>query len=67
MESKHLLETLTRREVAELLHVTKQTVINYTNSGLLKSYKMGRRVLYLKEEVLAVIKEQQVFRYRRCS
>jgi excisionase family DNA binding protein len=67
MESKHLLETLTRREVAELLHVTKQTVINYTNSGLLKSYKMGRRVLYLKEEVLAVIKEQQVFRYRHCG
>ena len=67
MESKQLLETLTRREVAELLHVTKQTVINYTNSGLLKSYKMGRRVLYLKEEVLAVIKEQQVFRYRHCG
>jgi excisionase family DNA binding protein len=67
MESKHLLETLTRREVAELLHVTKQTVINYTNSGLLKSYKMGRRVLYLKEEVLAVIKAQQVFRYRHCG
>ena len=67
MESKHLLETLTRREVAELLHVTKQTVINYTKSGLLKSYKMGRRVLYLKEEVLAVIKEQQVYRYKHCS
>ena len=61
------METITRREVAELLHVTTQTVINYTNSGLLKSYKMGRRVLYLKEEVLAVIKDQEVFRYRRCS
>jgi excisionase family DNA binding protein len=60
-------ETLTRKDVAELLHVTKQTVINYTKSGLLRSYKMGRRVLYLKDEVLAVIKEQQVYRYKHCS
>ena len=67
MESKKLLETLTRREVAELLHVTTQTVINYTKKGILKSYKVGRRVLYLKEEIIAVIKEQVVFRYKHCS
>ena len=67
MDSQKLLETLTRREVAELLHVTKQTVINYTKKGMLKSYKVGRRVLYLKDEVVAVIKEQVVFRYKHCS
>lgn len=61
------METLNRREVAELLHVTTQTVINYTKKGILKSYKVGRRVLYLKEEVVAVIKEQVVFRYKHCS
>ena len=61
------METLNRREVAELLHVTTQTVINYTKKGVLKSYKVGRRVLYLKEEVVAVIKEQVVFRYKHCS
>ncbi len=61
------METLNRREVAELLHVTTQTVINYTKKGILKSYKVGRRVLYLKEEVVAVIKEQMVFRYKHCS
>lgn len=60
-------ETLTRKDVAELLHVTTQTVINYTKNGLLKSYKLGRRVLYLKDEVLAIIKEQQVYRYKHCS
>ena len=60
-------EILTRKDVAELLHVTRQTVINYTKKGLLKSYKLGRRVLYLKDEVLAVIKEQQVYRYKHCS
>ena len=60
-------ETLTRKDVAELLHVTTQTVINYTKNGLLKSYNLGRRVLYLKDEVLAVIKEQQVYRYKHCS
>lgn len=67
MDSQKLLETLTRREVAELLHVTTQTVINYTKKGILKSYKVGRRVLYLKEEIVAVIKEQVVFRYKHCS
>ena len=61
------METLNRREVAELLHVTTQTVINYTKKGILKSYKVGRRVLYLKEEIIAVIKEQVVFRYKHCS
>lgn len=61
------METLNRREVAALLHVTTQTVINYTKKGILKSYKVGRRVLYLKEEVVAVIKEQVVFRYKHCS
>ena len=67
MQTKKQKETLTRKDVAELLHVTTQTVINYTKNGLLKSYKLGRRVLYLKDEVLAVIKEQQVYRYKHCS
>lgn len=67
MQTEKQKETLTRKDVAELLHVTTQTVINYTKKGLLKSYKLGRRVLYLKDEVLAVIKEQQVYRYKHCS
>lgn len=67
MQTEKQKETLTRKDVAELLHVTTQTVINYTKNGLLKSYKLGRRVLYLKDEVLAVIKEQQVYRYKHCS
>ena len=67
MQTEKQKETLTRKDVAELLHVTTQTVINYPKNGLLKSYKLGRRVLYLKDEVLAVIKEQQVYRYKHCS
>ena len=67
MQTEKQKETLTRKDVAELLHVTTQTVINYTKNGLLKSYKLGRRVLFLKDEVLAVIKEQQVYRYKHCS
>lgn len=42
MQSEKQKETLTRKDVAELLHVTTQTVINYTKNGLLKSYKLGR-------------------------
>lgn len=46
---------ITRKEVADYLKVSVQSVINYTNRGLLASYKIGRRVLYNEAEVIAAI------------
>lgn len=58
---------LTRQETADMLHVTVQTIINYTNRGLLSVHKIGRRVLYNLEEVMAAVQSEQVKRYQHES
>lgn len=58
---------ITRKEVANYLKVSVQSVINYTNSGLLTSYKIGRRVLYNEAEVIAAIQSCVVKRYQHES
>ena len=55
---------ITREKVAEYLKVSIQTVINYTNRGLLVAHKIGRRVLYNEEEVRAAIQSCAVKRYQ---
>ena len=42
---------ITRKEVASLLKVSLPTLHDWTKLGWLKSYKIGNRVLYKKDEV----------------
>lgn len=42
---------ITRKEAAAMLCVTLPTLQSYTMSGKLQGYRMGRRVLYKREEV----------------
>ena len=42
---------LSRKEVAELLKISLVTLNEYSKLGWLKSYKIGKRVLYKKDEV----------------
>lgn len=58
---------ITRDKVAEYLKVSIQTVINYTNKGLLIAHKIGRRVLYNEDEVKAAIQSCAVKRYQHES
>lgn len=58
---------ITRKEVADYLNVSVQSVINYTNRGLLTSYKIGRRVLYNEAEVIAALQSCAVKRYQHES
>lgn len=58
---------ITRKEVADYLKVSVQSVINYTNRGLLTSYKIGRRILYNEAEVIAAIQSSAVKRYQHES
>lgn len=63
--AKHTAQKMiTRKEVADYLKVSVQTVINYTNRGLLTSYKIGRRVLYNEAEVIASLQSCAVKRYQ---
>ena len=47
---------LTRDEVCELLSFNKTSLWKHTKSGRLKSYGIGNRVYYKREEVLEAIK-----------
>lgn len=62
-----ITKMITREKVAEYLKVSIQTVINYTNRGLLIAHKIGRRVLYNEDEVVAAIKSCAVKRYQHES
>lgn len=67
MPSLDISKMITRDKVAEYLKVSIQTVINYTNRGLLVAHKIGRRVLYNEDEVIAAIQSCAVKRYQHES
>lgn len=46
---------LTRTETAKELHVTLPTLRRYTREGKVKGYRIGNRVLYKRNEVLAAL------------
>ena len=48
-------EFLTREQVAQLLHCSKMTILRWTQQGKLHSFGIGRRPLYDKKEVMAVV------------
>ncbi|MDR7672677.1 helix-turn-helix domain-containing protein [Riemerella anatipestifer] len=45
-----------KKEVAEMLRVSLMTINNWTQKGLLTSYRIGNRVVYKKDEVLQSLK-----------
>ena len=46
---------LTKKQVALLFDVHVNTITNWTNEGLLKSYSLGQRVYFKKSECLEVL------------
>lgn len=62
-----ITKMITREKVAEYLKVSIQTVINYTNRGLLIAHKIGRRVLYNEDEIVTAIHSCAVKRYQHES
>ena len=54
MELKKELENefLTREQVAKLCHVTSTTIFRWDKAGTIKSYGLGIKALYKKEEIL---------------
>ena len=56
---------LSRTEVCELLKVSLPTLNEWTKLGRLKSYKIGNRVLYKKNEIEESINKVETFRHKR--
>jgi excisionase family DNA binding protein len=48
-------DLITRQEAAGLLHITLPTLLTYTLSGRVNGYRIGRRVLYKKSEILDAV------------
>jgi excisionase family DNA binding protein len=49
MEEKH--EMMTIEETARLLRITRQTLYERTKKKEIPAYKVGRRVLYKREDI----------------
>ncbi|MCT4172065.1 helix-turn-helix domain-containing protein [Elizabethkingia anophelis] len=45
----------TRKETAELLDISLTTLHNWNKAGILNAKKMGSRVYYSKEDVMALL------------
>ena len=55
----------TRKEAAEILHVTLPTLARITKDGLLVAKHVGSRSLYEADDIDEAVKKQVVFKYRR--
>lgn len=56
---------LTRRETATLFRISLPTLNNYTKQGIIQGHRIGRRVLYKKNEVEGMLQEIISTKYRR--
>ena len=53
------LRLYSRNEAAELLHMTLPTLYSYSNKGIIKMSKIGRRCLYTEEAIREALLEIQ--------
>lgn len=54
-----------RRETAQLLHVTLPTLARLTKDGLITAKKVGSRILYDAEAIDEAVKENRMLKYKR--
>jgi excisionase family DNA binding protein len=45
-------------DVAELLHLPLSTVLEYARRGLLPGHKLGRRWIFLRDEIEAAVRSR---------
>lgn len=53
-------DVLDGREVAELLHLPISTVLEYARRGVLPGRKLGRRWIFLRDEVEATVRQAPI-------
>jgi hypothetical protein len=51
---------LTRQETADFLKINITTLWNWTNKGKIKSYGIGNRRYYNKQEIIALLKKNKL-------
>ena len=63
--SKEKSEYLSRKEVANLLKISLQTLHDWSKSGIIKPYKIGTRVLYKECEVQEALEKVPSFKHKK--
>lgn len=56
-----------RKETAQLLHVTLPTLARLTKDGLITAKKVGKRILYETGAIDEAVKENRMFKYKRAK
>lgn len=56
---------LTRKETAKLLKISLPTLSDWTKLGLLKSYRLSKRVLYKESEVKESLEKVSLFKHKK--
>lgn len=62
---KDSLKLLTRKETSKILNISLPTVDKYSDLGILKKCRVGRRVLYSEEDILESLKRVPDIRHKR--
>ena len=55
----------TRKETAQLIHVTLPTLARLTKDGIITAKKIGSRILYDAEAIDEAVRENKMFKYKR--
>lgn len=56
---------LTEAELSERLKVTRRTLVEYRNSGILPFYRLGGRILYKENDILEILRSNKIEAYKR--
>src|SRR5437762_13066091 len=56
---------LSRKEVTNLLKISYPTLRDWTRQGLLKSYRIGKRVLYKECEVIEALEKVSTLKHKK--
>ena len=59
------VEYSSRKETAKILHVSLPTLDKYTEAGLIKGLRFGRRILYSLDDINNSLKQIQNVKFRR--
>jgi excisionase family DNA binding protein len=62
---KNRSNLISRKQVANLLQVSLPTLNQWTKSGLLNSYRIGKRVLYKREEVEQSLTQRNFIKFKK--
>jgi excisionase family DNA binding protein len=55
---QNLLELLTRREAADFFRISLPTLHKWVNEGLIRSYELGGRVYFKRDELISSLKRR---------